>query len=83
MVKSLPGEALTLFQSKAFYRDLKKTLPNDLDTLLSEPIFPKTDCVPSRFTSFTASDGALNYSIKPISKAPVFRVSILRIKTSF
>ena len=54
-----------------------------LDTLLSEPIFPKTDCVPSRFTCFTASDGALNYSIKPISKAPVFRVSILRIKTSF
>ena len=35
-VKSLLGEALTLFQSKAFYRDLKKTLPNDLDTLLSE-----------------------------------------------
>ena len=36
MVKSLPGEALTLFQSKAFYRDLKKTLPKDLDILLSE-----------------------------------------------
>ena len=49
-------------------------------TLLSEPIFPKTDCVPSRFTCFTASDGPLNYSIKPTSKAHAFRVSILRIK---
>ena len=82
-VKSLLGEALTLFQSKAFYRDLKKTLPNDLDTLLSEPIFLKRVYVPSRFICFTASDGQLNYStIKPISKAPVFRVLTLLTRTS-
>ena len=31
--------------------------------------------MPSRFTCFTASDGPLNYSIKPISGAPVFKRS--------
>ena len=35
-VESLIAEALTLYQSRSFYRDLKKSLPKDLDTLLSE-----------------------------------------------
>jgi hypothetical protein len=51
--------------------------------LLSEPIFLKRVYVPSRFICFTASDGPLNYSIKPTSKAHAFRVLTVLIKTSF
>ena len=35
-VKILLSEALSLYQSKAFYRELKKSLPEDLDKLLTE-----------------------------------------------
>ena len=35
-VEHLLAEALTLYQSKAFLRDLKRSLPKDLDKLLSE-----------------------------------------------
>ena len=51
--------------------------------LLSEPIFLKRVYVPSRFICFTASDGPLNYSIKPTSKAHAFRVLTVLIKKSF